>query len=133
VPHWYSLPRWIWAPLPGDSKAASDIVRSSVTGGNDVTEMPRYFKPWQQGLDELRKQLQPLDRLTYFSPLDRKSLRAQLTKSGFSPEQPCMTFLTGHGRPVLLVFDPHTMELRASLRAHPEKPVYRKTPPHERS
>jgi hypothetical protein len=128
VPHWYSLPRWIWAPLPNDAKVAAEIMRSSITGGNDVIQMPRYFKPWQQGLDELRKQLRPLDQLTYFSPLDRKSLRTELTRRGFDPQQPCMTFLTGHARPVLLVFDPHSLELRAELRAHPEKPVYHKRP-----
>ncbi len=26
APHWYSLPRWIWAPLPQDSKTRGAIV-----------------------------------------------------------------------------------------------------------
>src|SRR5215469_10788461 len=56
APHWYSLPRWIWAPLPADSAEATKIVTGAVFGGADVTDMPRYFKPWDQGLTELRKQ-----------------------------------------------------------------------------
>src|SRR3984885_9755781 len=44
APHWYSLPRWIWAPLPQDAEAAQKIAASAVTGGDDVVSMPRYFK-----------------------------------------------------------------------------------------
>jgi hypothetical protein len=46
APHWYSLPRWIYAPLPEDKDVAREIVSSSVFGGGtDVTKRPRYYKP----------------------------------------------------------------------------------------
>ena len=50
APHWYSLPRWIWAPLPQNAEEAKKIVTSTITGGDDVISMPRYFKPWEEGL-----------------------------------------------------------------------------------
>jgi hypothetical protein len=46
APHWYSLPRWIWAPLPQDADERQKIVTAAITGGDDVISMPRYFKPW---------------------------------------------------------------------------------------
>ena len=44
APHWYSLPRWIWAPLPQDEKTRDAIITSAIQGGFDVTARPRYFK-----------------------------------------------------------------------------------------
>ena len=49
APHWYSLPRWIWAPLPNDSEEAGKIVQSAIQGGFEVTARPAYYKPWASG------------------------------------------------------------------------------------
>jgi len=54
APHWYSLPRWIWAPLPANPDEAGKIVGSTLFGGQDVIQMPRYFRPWEEGLPKLR-------------------------------------------------------------------------------
>ena len=43
APHWYSLPRWVWAPLPQQESARQEIVESAVGGGDDVIQMPRYL------------------------------------------------------------------------------------------
>jgi len=61
APHWYSLPRWIWAPLPANPDEAGKIVGSTLFGGQDVIQMPRYFRSWEEGLPKLREQLRPLD------------------------------------------------------------------------
>src|SRR5262249_37848001 len=54
APHWYSLPRWVWAPLPDNPDEAVGIVKEATLGsGKDVVDMPRYFKPWAQGLPAL--------------------------------------------------------------------------------
>src|SRR5882762_2752146 len=49
APHWYSLPRWIWAPLPANPDEAGKIVGSTLFGGQDVIQMPRYFRPGEEG------------------------------------------------------------------------------------
>ena len=49
APHWFGLPRWIWAPLPGDEKSRDAMMMSAVSGGNDVTAIPRYYRPWEAG------------------------------------------------------------------------------------
>ena len=51
APHWYSLPRWVWAPLPEDPDKAMAIVNGATFGeGQDIIDMPRYFRPWDAAL-----------------------------------------------------------------------------------
>jgi hypothetical protein len=113
APHWYSLPRWIWAPLPQDENERDKIVRAAVTGGDDVISMPRYFRSWDEGLPELRKQLKKVDDVAYFSSADKEGLKALMRAAGFATDQlNCMPF-TGRGRPLLAVFDPQNVKIQA--------------------
>jgi hypothetical protein len=111
APHWYSLPRWIWAPLPQDSNEREKIVASAVSGGDDVISMPRYFKRWEQGLPALRKQLKKVDAVGYFSVADKKILKERMRAAGLAADQPNSMPLTGRGYPLLAVFDPTTLKI----------------------
>jgi hypothetical protein len=113
LPHWYSLPRWIWAPLPEDPKEAKGIVGSAITGGDDVIEMPRYFKPWEQGLPALRKQLKKVDEVAYFYGKDKGALKERMRELGLDPNQSNAMPLTGRGKPLLVVFDPAKLKILA--------------------
>ncbi len=117
APHWYSLPRWIWAPLPRDEQQSAAIIRSAISGGFDVTERPGYFKDWRQGLGELRKQLKKVDDQRYFSSKQRQALRQRMQEQGYPPDAPITLPMTGHGVPLLAVFDPATLRIRALLTA----------------
>jgi hypothetical protein len=118
APHWYTMPRWIWAPLPSNADESARITMAVVTGsGPDVIEMPRYFKPWTQGLPSLRKQLKPVDQLVIFSKGQRQTLKERMATLGFATDQPITLFLTGNSRPLLAVFDPQTLGIKAILRA----------------
>jgi hypothetical protein len=119
APHWYSLPRWIYAPLPDDAKISDAIVRSAITGGNDVTDMPRYYQPWRNGLPDLRKKLQKIDDSRFFSIKDKTVLKQRMAERGIPVDTPATIPVTGHGTPLLAVFDLHTMEMRALLSAKP--------------
>jgi hypothetical protein len=117
APRWNSLPRWVWAPLPGDPKTRAAIVQSALTGGFDVTSMPRYFKPWKAGRAALRAQLKAVRDLRFFSAaqiarLERRMRRAHLPTGGHNAIP-----LMGRGQPLLAVFDPGTLRLLALLRA----------------
>jgi hypothetical protein len=119
-PHWYSLPRWIWVPLPQDPQEAQKIVVAVTTGaGDDVTSMPQYFKPWQQGLSELRSQLKRVDDVPYFSKADKTALKHRMGAQGLDPTQLNAMALMGRGRPLLVVFDPAKLEIVAMI-APPE-------------
>ena len=107
------MPRWIWAPLPQDSDAAQKIVVSAVTGGDDVVSMPQYFKPWEQGVPELRKQLKRVDDVAYFAPSEKKKLKERMRAAGFDTDQLNSMPLTGRGHPLLAVFDPASVKLAA--------------------
>jgi hypothetical protein len=116
APHWYSTPRWIWAPLPQDPEEAQRIVNGTITGADDVISMPRYFKPWEQGLPSLREQLKKVDDLAYFSRGEKKKLKEHLQAAGFSTDQMNTMPLTGRGKPLLAVFDLANLKIVGILR-----------------
>lgn len=118
VPHWYNLPRWIWAPLPQDSAESSKIVASAIGGGDDVISMPRYFKRWDEGLPALRNQLKKLDDQSFFTGMEKKHLKERMRAAGFPTDQPDTIPMTGRGRPLLAVIDPASMKITALFRAN---------------
>ena len=117
APHWYSLPRWVWAPLPEDPDKAADIVKSASFGsGQDVIDMPRYFKPWSEGLPALRKQLKTLGEIKYFSKQEQATLRARMARLGLNPERPnALVMWGGTARRLVAVFDPDALTIRALI------------------
>ena len=115
LPHWYSLPQWIWAPLPEDPQQARKIVMSAITGGDDVISMPRYYRDWELGLPALRKQLTNVDHIAYFSVKERQALKERMRELGLDTGQLNAMPLTGRGRSLLVVFDPTSLKVRAIL------------------
>ncbi len=105
APHWYSPPRWIWAPLPPNPEEAKRSLPGTITGGDDVISMPRFFKPWEQGLPSLRGQLKKVDDVAYFSHGEKKQLKEHMQAAGVSTDQMNTMPLTGRGKPLLAVFD----------------------------
>ena len=117
APHWYSLPRWIWAPLPDDPDEAMHIVNDASFGsGKDVIDMPRYFKPWEQGLPKLRDQLVRLDDMKYLNKPQKQTLRLQMSKRGLPVDERNTLIMWGGSRRVVAIFDPATLQLKALLR-----------------
>jgi hypothetical protein len=118
APHWYSLPRWVWAPLPDDPKEAMKIVESATLGdGKDVIDMPRYFKPWSQGLPKLRDQLTHLDDIKYLSKAEKAQLRARMSQRGLVPDERNALIMWGGSRRLVAVFDTGTLQIKALLAA----------------
>jgi len=115
APTWYSLPRWIWSPLPKDSVAADKIIKSAIGGGYDVTALPQYYKPWADGAAELRGQLRRVDEIKFFSLKEKQLLRERLKTAGFAPDRADGIALTGRKRPLLAVFDPSNLQLLAYI------------------
>ncbi len=117
VPRWYSLPRWIWAPLPEDPKTSGDIVTSAIQGGSDVTAMPRYYKNWNEGLANLRMQLKKVDDIKFFNGIEKQKLKARMQESGYSADQANGIAITGRSRPALAIFDPASMKISSIFAA----------------
>jgi hypothetical protein len=112
APHWYSLPRWVWAPRPQDPKEREEIKST----GDDVISMPRYFKSWELGLPSLRDQLKKADESRFFTQGEKKLLKLRLQAAGLPTDQPNAIPITGRTRPVLAVFDPTTSKITTMLR-----------------
>jgi hypothetical protein len=115
APHWYSLPRWIYAPLPQDPKLQEQIIGSSIGGNDDVIQMPRYFQPWESGLPELRKSLARLGDLNQFSRQQKRILTTRMSQLSLPVDQPNAVAMMGKDKWLLAVFEPKTMRLRALL------------------
>jgi len=117
APHWYSLPRWIWAPLPQDPEEAQKIVGSALGGGTDVIGLPQYYKPWDLGLKDLHAQLKKVDEIRYFSPKQKKALKERMQASGLAVDQPDAIALMGRGPSLLAVIDPASLRIKAIIKA----------------
>jgi hypothetical protein len=117
APHWYSLPRWIWAPLPQNAEESRKIVVSAVTGGDDIISMPKYFKPWEDGLTSLRGKLKKVDDVAYFAKSEKKKLKERMKAAGLPDDQLNTMTLTGRGHPLLAVFDPVTLKIAGLFKA----------------
>jgi hypothetical protein len=109
APHWYSLPRWAWAPLLQDPKEHPAIISETAPGAT-VISMPRYYKPWEQGLPALRDQLIKPEDSKFFSGVEKKKLKEHMQAEGVATDEAITLPFTGRSRPLLAVFD------RASLR-----------------
>lgn len=117
APYWYSRPRWIWVPLPDNPEEAQKIVGGTLFGGVDVIQMPRYFRPWAQGLPQLRKQLQKVEEMKLFSPAEKSALKSRMARLSLPADQSDAMVMWGGNRRVLAVFDLETLKIRALLRA----------------
>jgi hypothetical protein len=113
APHWYSLPRWIWAPLPDDPALSEKIIGAAVSGGSDVTAMPLYYRTFETGLPELRSQLLKVDDIKFFSPAQKQVLKSRMQAAGFAADQAIGLAFTGRAAPLLAVFDPSSLKLVA--------------------
>src|SRR5579862_1348950 len=118
APHWYSLPRWVWAPLPAEASAKADIIKSAVGGGNDVIQMPRYFQAWERGLPQLREHLLTVDQQRDYGFFKKKpKLKQMMDKLGYSPDEPITMIMSGQSPPLLVIFDRDSVRIRAYLRS----------------
>jgi hypothetical protein len=116
APHWYSLPRWVWAPLPDDPKTAINIVNSAIFGGDDVIEMPRYFRPWEQGLPTLRTQLAAVSDIKALSGAEKARAQAFMSAHDLAPQKRNALVMYGYATRVLAIFDTDTLQIRALLK-----------------
>jgi hypothetical protein len=112
APHWYNLPRWIWAPLPDDPNERDKIVGGVISGGSDVIAMPRYYRTWESGMPTLRTQLKPVDTIKYFSAGDKKILKERMQAAGIPADQANAMALLGRALPLAVIFDPATLQIR---------------------
>jgi hypothetical protein len=110
APHWYSLPRWTWATLPQDVLDRDKINHVSVAE-DDPISLPKYFKPWDQGLPSLRSQLRKIDKVAYFAPGDKKAIKERMQALGMSSDESNAIPFIGRGKPLLAVFDLKTMKM----------------------
>ena len=113
-----ALKEGLWAPLPDNPEEAAKIATGTLFGGKDIITMPRYFRPWAQGLPKLRENLSPVGEIKYLSTAQKQSLEARLARLGAPPDQrnALIMWAADGVRRLLVVFDPGTLGIRAILK-----------------
>jgi hypothetical protein len=89
------------------------IVQSAIGGGDDVISMPKYFRPWAEGLPALRSRLKKVDDVGYFTGAAKKKLKERMRAAGIATDQANSMPLVGRGQPLLAVFDPAGVKIAA--------------------
>jgi hypothetical protein len=117
APHWYSLPRWIWAPFPKDPKEAAKIFQGVMQGDYDIIGLPQYYRTWQEGAPELRGQLKKVDDIKFFTRKQRTLLAKRMQAAGVATDQVNVIALMGKGSSLLAVIDPRNLTLLAIIKA----------------
>jgi hypothetical protein len=123
APHWYSLPRWVWAPFPSDPDEAAKILRGAISGeGQDVISMPRYFRPWSAGLPSLGERLTPVAQNTKLSKAQKAVVAARMVRLGLPVDQANAMILwaTDGVHRLVVIFD--RPSLRISAMINPDRP-----------
>jgi hypothetical protein len=85
-------------------------------GGNDVIQMPCYYKRWEAGLPDLRRELRVLDKMGEFSLQEKKTLKERMKDRNLDPDQPIAIPVMGRARPLLAVVDPASARITALIR-----------------
>jgi hypothetical protein len=117
APHWYSRPRWVWAPLAANATERDRLPRPAASEDiEDVSQMPRYYRPLEQAGDVLRADLKKVDNIVIFSRQEKGILKERMKRLGLPTDQADTLFMIGRNRPVLIVFDRATLRIRALIR-----------------
>lgn len=116
APYWYSLPRWIYVPLPKDEATRNAIVGAAVHGGSDVIQMPQYYKPWAEASSDMSKQLRIVGQMTELGKADKDRVQARMKDLGFDADQPIALPMLGRGKPLVAVIDPVTAQIKILIR-----------------
>jgi hypothetical protein len=74
--------------------------------------------PWEKGLTALRTQLKRVDAVGYFSPADKKLLKERMRAADLATDEANALPLTGRGHPLLAVFDPANLHIKAIVKAN---------------
>ena len=83
-------PVYVEGRLPADPTAAAQIVKSAISGGPDIKDMPRYYIAWPAAGSDARAKGQPLSSLSDHGPL--RAEVADLARTRDVPEDDVVTF-----------------------------------------
>jgi hypothetical protein len=100
--------RWIWAPLPDDPELQSKIIASTMVGGDDVTVMPQYFRPWEDARTSMNSVYLPLTRLSDLTEWSEAEYARRLADLNRAPDELGVLPAKGSRRDGAWIFDRKT-------------------------
>lgn len=113
VPSLLSTVQWVWVPLPFDEQERARIIESALMKGKDMIRMPRYFKAWEQGHDELRTQLKAVTEVKGLTATEVERLQSRIKELGETAETIGVLPLIGFGSHAVAAFDRKTLVIKA--------------------
>ncbi len=95
---------WVWAPLPESIEEKESIIFSAIVEGKDITQMPGYFRPWNAGLDDLRRQLHPMSELALVLKSGENQIQSLAITLGYDEAELGWLRLDGSQRGGVMIF-----------------------------
>ena len=68
-------PVFVYAELPEDGGESSNLLWDSITGGSDLAELPRYYQPYENGINEILAKGRPATNLIEAGAVEEIKLR----------------------------------------------------------
>jgi hypothetical protein len=76
------------------------------------------FRPLPLAGDELRAQLRRVDQMSIFSREERERVKQRMAERGLPPDSADALFLSGFEHPLVAVFDPASLTIKALIRTN---------------
>lgn len=115
VPDLFSLPSWVWAPLPDDPEERRLVVQSALLAGKDVIAMPKYYRPFDEARSSIREQLKAPRDLQGVSKAEVERVSMQLNELGASEKFGTILF-DGPGKKAIAVVNRDSLEIAAIVK-----------------
>jgi 5-methylcytosine-specific restriction endonuclease McrA len=80
-------PKLIAAKLPEDIQERNDLIFSSMSGGADITALPKYFVPYLSLKQDVIDHLKPLSRLTASAKQSNVNLQQVVQATGLTENE----------------------------------------------
>jgi hypothetical protein len=84
VPEYRNEPKWgpktVTARLPDLAKERTELMFGSVSGGDDLQHLPKYYRPYAESAVTAAKLSKPLDKLAEFNKENKAALDALTAK-----------------------------------------------------
>lgn len=91
----YFGPRWVSALLPKDIEERNELLFSTISGGEDLGQFPKYYVPYDESTQEIIDHLQPMTDLKDYNLNNLQGYDALISK--YPPDTANVGFLPMKG------------------------------------
>ena len=104
----FKRPKLVYAPLPEDPQEKSDFLMSYLDTGKDVKDMPEFYEPYSQHINDVVKKSINIDKKLKSHPIEKTHLKQLLLKHQLKLNDTAFLPLVGKEKKVVLIINRNT-------------------------